>query len=172
MKMFQPIVHLIIVFGYSKWAWSGFTMILLTTVSSINVTQYKLSFPSSDTDIMICRHLYRNLHHHLHCLLLCSPLRLRSSASSATATSSSFTVRSLRLPTMESSLVRVLHHRTLMQTLFYMHVQHGAAGRCDGAKDRMQMKCVYTGLLSTEWFRGFYGSVSECQKVQEVHALI
>ena len=28
------------------------------------------------------------------------------------------------------------------------------------------------GLLNTEWFRGFYGSISEWQKVQEVHTLM
>lgn len=55
-----------------------------------------------------CGTLVRLLSPNRHCfVLVCRPLRLKSSASSATATSSSSTAQSSRLPTMESSPVRL-----------------------------------------------------------------
>lgn len=92
---------------------------------------------------------------------VCSLLRLKSSAFSATVTSSSFMVQLLKLPTMESLLVSFINH--------------------DDFTSCYQNKSFYTRAIaslkrqhritsSVEWSRPFYGSNNEWLKRQEMHA--
>lgn len=86
--------------------------------------------------------------------LVCRPLRLKSSASSATVTSSSFTVPLSRLPTMESLPVRgfcCFIRLTLSCCLM--------AASCQKWR-RVNQFAPFAVCFSSEWSWGFYGKVN------------
>lgn len=83
-------------------------------------------------------------------ILVCRPPRLKSSASSATGTSSSFTAPSSKPPTMGSLPVRPF---SSVSSFIHLSVR-GERGR-----------------FLCEWSWGFYGSVGECQRLREGNIL-
>lgn len=95
--------------------------------------------------------------------LVCRPLRLKSSASSATVTSSSFTAQSSRLPTMESLLVRRLSRATRLTVT--------AGSRSEMASDE-SARPTSQFVLAVNGAEVSMDGVGECQTLQEGSALM
>lgn len=104
-------------------------------------------------------------------LFVCSLTRLKSLVSSATETSSSSMVRLLRLPTMELSPVRFFKYLPTVHKIHYRCATE-PPGSTLTESAAAESACTSCMLLNTEWCRGFYGSICECQRVQEVHTLV